>query len=167
MYRLKLSADGRSVVGDTISYFNGLGRFRDIAISADGKKIYVSTDTIGVVQGPPGVAVIPPNKGCILEFSYATTSVGANILEQAVQVYPNPASQSLRLDLSALPAGPVWIKAYGPLGTQVIDQQWDEVPGPMNVDISGWPDGRYFLMIQGTGAAPAYQVVKKVVVQRN
>ena len=167
VFRLKLSADGQSVVGDTISYFNGLGRFRDLAISPDGKKIYAAMDTMGPLQGPPGVALTPPIRGCILEFAYTTSAVGADPLESAVQVYPNPASQTLRLDLTALPAGPVSIRAYNPLGVLTIDQQWDALPTQaLNVDISGWPEGRYFMHIQGTGDAPAYRVVKKITIQR-
>ncbi len=167
VYRLSLSADGQSVVGDTVSYFNGLGRFRDLAISPDGQKIYVACDTMGPIQGPPGVALTPPNRGCILEFTYQTSGVSNQFLEQAVQVYPNPASQSLRLDLTALPAGPVWLKAYDPLGAQIVNQHWKQVPGPMNVDITNWPNGRYLITIQGTGEKQDYQVVKKVLVQRN
>ncbi len=167
VFRIALTPDGQGFQGDTIAYFSGLGRFRDLALSPDGKKIYVACDTMGPVQGPPGVAGIPLNRGCILEFTYQTSSVGAELLEQAVQVYPNPASQSLRLDLTALPAGPILLKAYNPLGAQIINQPWKEVPGPMNVDISGWPNGRYFITIQGMDEKNAYQIVKKVVVQRN
>ena len=167
VYRLQLSADGQSIVGDTISYFTGLGRFRDLAISPDGKKIYVATDTIGPIQGPPGTSGVPLNRGCILEFSYATSSVKNGLLEQLVQVYPNPANQTLRLDLTALPAGPVWIKAYSPLGVQIIDQQWDERPNqPLNVDISNWPEGQYFISIQLMQETPSYWITKKIRVQR-
>ena len=168
VFRLQLSADGQSVVGDTIAYFHGLGRFRDLAISSDGKKIYVALDTMGALQGPPGVALTPPIRGCILEFAYATSTVGADPLEQAVQVYPNPANQTLRLDLTALPAGPVWIKTYNPLGVQIIDQQWDTLPTKaLDMDIAGWPEGHYFMSIQSMGEGPAYRVVKKISVQRH
>lgn len=167
VYRIQLSADGRSMIGDTISYFNGLGRFRDVAFSADGKKIYVAADTMGQLQGAPGEAVIPPNRGCILEFTYATSGVSTDLPESVVQAYPNPVNQTLRLDLTALPAGPVWVKAYSAVGLQVIDQQWDELPNrPLDVDISNWPTGQYFMSIQSMGDAPAYRVVKKISVQR-
>ena len=167
VYRIQLAADGQSVVGDTIPYFTGLGRFRDVAIAADGKSIYVAADTMGQLQGPPGVAITPPNRGCILEFTYATSSVNSNPWEQAVQVYPNPANQTLRLDLTALPAGPVLVRAYNPLGVQIIDQQWEEVPKQaLNVDISGWPQGRYFVSIQSMDKELSYRVVKNITVQR-
>lgn len=167
VFRLQLAEDGQSVVGDTISYFAGLGRFRDVAISADGKKIYVAADTIGPVQSTPGIAGVPLNRGCILEFAYGTSAVGADPLEQIVQVYPNPANQTLRLDLTALPAGPVWIRAYNSLGVQVIDQQWDVLPRQaLNMDISGWSEGHYFMSIQSMSKVPAYRIGKTIAVQR-
>ena len=84
-----------------------------------------------------------------------------------MQVYPNPANQTLRLDLTALPAGPLRIKTYSALGLQIIDQQWDTLPTqPLNVDISNWPEGRYFMSIQSTDKEQPYQIVKKITVQR-
>lgn len=102
VYRLKLSADGNSVVGDTMALFNGMGRFRDLAISADGTKIYASTDSTGAIKGAPGASVTPPNKGCILEFSFVSTSV-PGITQGALKlVSPNPARSDFKV---ALPAG--------------------------------------------------------------
>ncbi len=99
VYRLKLSGDGQSVVGDTIPYFRGQGRFRDIAISADGTKIYVSADSGGAIKGAPGSSVQPINKGCILEFSFAPTSVGSVADAKAIALYPNPTTGSFTLQL--------------------------------------------------------------------
>lgn len=39
VFRLQLSPDGQDFERDTIAYFTGLGRFRDLAISPEGKKI--------------------------------------------------------------------------------------------------------------------------------
>lgn len=99
VYRLKLSDTHKTVVGDTISYFQGLGRFRDIAISDDGTKIYVSTDSIGAIKGRPGESVDPPNKGCILEFSYIKTSLVETNLIESIHITPNPASNYFELTL--------------------------------------------------------------------
>jgi glucose/arabinose dehydrogenase len=69
--RYKLSNDGQSIISDTINYFKGLGRYRDVAVSADGLKIYVACDSIGNTSGPTGnVLTTPPNPGSILEFTY-------------------------------------------------------------------------------------------------
>jgi PQQ-dependent dehydrogenase (s-GDH family) len=72
VYRLQLDAAGTAVVGDTIPLFADMGRFRDVCISPDGTKIYVSCDSEGQTSGPTaGTTIDPPNKGCILEFTYA------------------------------------------------------------------------------------------------
>jgi PQQ-dependent dehydrogenase (s-GDH family) len=71
LYRLKLSANGQTVTSDTIGYFRGQGRMRDVAISPDGTKIYVACDFYGQTSGPTaGTALTPNNRGCILEFTY-------------------------------------------------------------------------------------------------
>jgi PQQ-dependent dehydrogenase (s-GDH family) len=104
--RLKLSNDGLSIISDTIHYFRGKGRFRDVVVSPDGLKIYIACDSSGSTSGPTGgVTGIPPNPGSILEFTYQSPA-GARAVNQLVmktmgleemktgelEVYPNPAS---------------------------------------------------------------------------
>ena len=98
MIRFKLSVDGSSVVSDTIMYFLGKGRFRDICISPDGKKIYISTDNSGSTSGPTGgVTNTPANPGAILEFTYTgpagpvTRALPQSEALSKINVYPNPA----------------------------------------------------------------------------
>lgn len=144
VYRLKLSADGQSVTGDTISYFRGLGRFRDIAISADGTKIYVSADSMGTIKGAPGTAVQPLNKGCILEFSFATTSVGNAPDAKGISLYPNPANASCTLQL---PEGvkAADVRMYDMLGAVVYSGRVTGNKGVINLE--GWPAGIYTVSI--------------------
>jgi len=69
IYRLKLNSKGDAVVGSPIELFPSINRYRDIAISPDGRRIYVSADVQGRVTVSPGV--ISPdlaNPGAILEF---------------------------------------------------------------------------------------------------
>ncbi|HET9825708.1 MAG TPA: T9SS type A sorting domain-containing protein, partial [Chitinophagaceae bacterium] len=107
MIRFKLSDDGLTVISDTIMYFRGKGRFRDICISLDGKKIYLSTDNSGSTSGPTGgVTNTPANPGSILEFAYTgspgpVTRIGSGIVEQnrtAIIIYPNPANDLLTIN---------------------------------------------------------------------
>jgi PQQ-dependent dehydrogenase (s-GDH family) len=104
--RFKLSSDGQYIISDTINYFRGKGRFRDVVVSPDGLKIYVACDSSGSTSGPTGgVTSTPANPGSILEFTYqpsGSTStmnqwIAESKLEEAVadkriDVYPNPAS---------------------------------------------------------------------------
>lgn len=75
LLRYKLSNDGQSIISDTIHYFQGKGRFRDVVVSPDGLKIYLACDASGSTSGPTGgVTTNPPNPGSILEFTYAPAS---------------------------------------------------------------------------------------------
>jgi PQQ-dependent dehydrogenase (s-GDH family) len=105
--RLKLSSDGQSIISDTIHYFRGKGRFRDVVVSPDGLKIYVACDSSGSTSGPTGgVTSTPANPGSILEFTYqppagatnfselfaAATTITEDKINKTIDVYPNPAT---------------------------------------------------------------------------
>jgi PQQ-dependent dehydrogenase (s-GDH family) len=105
--RLKLSSDGQSIISDTIHYFRGKGRFRDVVVSPDGLKIYVACDSSGSTSGPTGgVTSSPANPGSILEFTYQPSTGATSFSElfaaaattaeeknnKTIDVYPNPAT---------------------------------------------------------------------------
>jgi len=58
VFRLKLSADGNSIVSEAPELWRTKNRYRDLAIHPDGKTFYVATDNDG------------ENPGAILEFQY-------------------------------------------------------------------------------------------------
>jgi PQQ-dependent dehydrogenase (s-GDH family) len=101
--RYKLSTDGLRVVSDTIHYFLGLGRFRDVIVSPDGLKLYVACDSSGSTSGPTGnVTTTPANPGSILEFTYSPppqmarqpgSAEGPLNNKSLLRVYPNPANR--------------------------------------------------------------------------
>ncbi|MGY6217193.1 PQQ-dependent sugar dehydrogenase [Methylolobus aquaticus] len=72
LYRFKLNATNDGIVGDGIPYFVDVNRYRDVAISRTGDRLYLLTDTIGATSGPTGggssSALNDP--GSILEFTY-------------------------------------------------------------------------------------------------
>jgi len=71
VYRLKLSADRRTVSGDPVEYFKTTNRYRDIALSPDGRRIFLSADDHGSTQDDAGNrSTNLANPGAILEFSY-------------------------------------------------------------------------------------------------
>ena len=71
LLRLRLNAAGTRIEGDTLTYFNAPVRYRDVALSPDGTRLYLATDSASVSSGPSkedpkGTSC----KGCILEFTY-------------------------------------------------------------------------------------------------
>ena len=71
LYRVPLSADGLKVAGPIERYFQTDNRYRDLAISPDGKTIYVATDPGGLHEAVGGgVSDQVANSGAILVFTY-------------------------------------------------------------------------------------------------
>ncbi len=75
LIRLKLNEGGTGITGDTVCYFKAEVRYRDIAISPDGRTIYAITDSASVTSGtsaedPKKVSY----KGCLLAFHYEGTN---------------------------------------------------------------------------------------------
>jgi PQQ-dependent dehydrogenase (s-GDH family) len=73
VYRVKLSADGRSAVGENEELFRSVNRYRDIVIGNDQRTFYVVTDNNGLgrttdLNGAPARTFANP--GSILEFRY-------------------------------------------------------------------------------------------------
>ena len=73
VYRMKLSENGRTVVGDNEELFRTQNRYRDIAITPDGRTFYFASDPegLGKVMDLGGNSVTTyANPGTILEFKY-------------------------------------------------------------------------------------------------
>jgi cytochrome c5 len=71
LYVAALSADGKSVKSPMSRYFQSEDRFRDTAVSADRRTIYVATDSSGLVEALNGGATSRmANPGAILAFTY-------------------------------------------------------------------------------------------------
>jgi PQQ-dependent dehydrogenase (s-GDH family) len=71
IYRMALSADGRSVVGGPMPYFKTTNRYRDLAVAPDQRTFYIITDNDGRTTDDKGAPVrTVANPGAILEFKY-------------------------------------------------------------------------------------------------
>lgn len=71
VYRLKLANDNRTVAGEPVDYFKTTNRYRDLALSPDGRRIFISTDDHGVTQDSAGQRTNTlANPGAILEYTY-------------------------------------------------------------------------------------------------
>jgi hypothetical protein len=73
VYRVKLSADGRSAVGENEELLRTANRYRDVAIGKDPRTFYLATDPAGLgrTTDPNGAPTQTyANPGAILEFTY-------------------------------------------------------------------------------------------------
>ena len=69
--RLKLSASGESVEGETTELFKTTNRYRDLAIAPDNRTFYVITDSSGATSGPTSHSTQElEHPGAVLEFTY-------------------------------------------------------------------------------------------------
>jgi PQQ-dependent dehydrogenase (s-GDH family) len=72
VYRVKLGSDGRTVEGSPLEYFRTANRYRDVIVSPDGRRIYVSTDSFGTTAGVDGARTNQlGHPGAVLEFTYS------------------------------------------------------------------------------------------------
>ncbi|MEZ4726385.1 MAG: PQQ-dependent sugar dehydrogenase [Caldilineaceae bacterium] len=70
VYRLALDAEGNSISGEAEPYFATTNRYRDLAISPDGRTFYVITDNDNNTQDPSGLPTNAlENPGSILVFT--------------------------------------------------------------------------------------------------
>jgi len=73
VYRVKLSEDGRTAVGENEELFRTANRYRDIAVGRDHRTFYLVTDNngLGRTTDPSGKNVTQfANPGSVLEFTY-------------------------------------------------------------------------------------------------
>jgi PQQ-dependent dehydrogenase (s-GDH family) len=71
LYVLPLSANGQAAAGQFTRYFQSENRFRDTAVSPDGRTIYIATDPDGQAEASNGATTrTMQDKGAILAFTY-------------------------------------------------------------------------------------------------
>ncbi|MGH9627749.1 MAG: c-type cytochrome [Bryobacteraceae bacterium] len=70
LYVLPLRSDGKAAAGPFSRYFRSENRFRDTAVSLNGKTIYIATDPGGLAKGNAGPTVKMQHPGAILAFTY-------------------------------------------------------------------------------------------------
>jgi PQQ-dependent dehydrogenase (s-GDH family) len=71
VYRFKLGPEGRTVDGQPVEYFKADDRYRDLAISPDGRRIFLATDSFGATADAKGQRTDKlAHPGAIVEFTY-------------------------------------------------------------------------------------------------
>lgn len=128
VYRYKLDPTGTTIVSDSIPYFSSADRYRDIAMSPDGK-IYIITDSIGSTSGPSATTPTTlTHRGAILVYKYTGTVLSIPDPQKpspagpAVQIalYPNPASSIINITLGKIRHQPVRYRMYDLTGRVVL-----------------------------------------------
>lgn len=130
LYRVKLNAAQDNIVGDTIPYFFGNDRYRDVAMNPAGTKIYLITDSIGTTSGPSGTGTSSlTHRGAILEYSFTGSglplteadSIALNAKKYKVDVWPNPATERINVKFEKGVHKPVQYQLYDVAGKLVMD----------------------------------------------
>ncbi|QEC40869.1 PQQ-dependent sugar dehydrogenase [Pseudobacter ginsenosidimutans] len=124
VYRYKLDPSGTTIISDSIPYFSSANRYRDIAMSPDGK-IYIVTDSIGSTSGPsasnPSALT---HRGAILVYRYTGSVLSLPDPSQpnkpeakpVISVYPNPATAVVNIALGRIRHLPVTYQLYDMMG---------------------------------------------------
>jgi aldose sugar dehydrogenase len=131
VYRYKLNLALNTVITDSIPYFTSSNRYRDIALSPDGKKIYLITDSIGSTSGPSGSGTSSlTNRGAIIEYTFTGTDLLTKEQEDAapytmkkyhVSIYPNPATQYITVQFEKGVHKPVRYRLLDASGKLVLE----------------------------------------------
>jgi PQQ-dependent dehydrogenase (s-GDH family) len=83
LYVIALTPDGQRVRGPFQRYFQSDNRYRDTAISPDGRTIYIATDSGGLAEAMAGGTTrTMTNRGSILAFTYVGEGTGAAVEPQ-------------------------------------------------------------------------------------
>jgi glucose/arabinose dehydrogenase len=93
--RTKLNASGDAIVptagGDTVTYFRSVNRFRDMAVSPDGKDIFAVIDSSSVTSGPTtDNPVISACRGCLQKYTFLgyNDNSGASEISTTIPLAP-------------------------------------------------------------------------------
>ena len=99
LYVVPLKSNGKGKSGYLFRYFQSENRFRDTAVSPDGKTLYIATDPGGLAESASGGTTRTMlDKGSILAFAY--TGEGTGKAEEPIVTKAEPSAQP-----AATPAG--------------------------------------------------------------
>jgi mono/diheme cytochrome c family protein len=80
LYVVPLQADGKRASGFISRYFQSEDRYRDTAVSPDGKTIFIATDPSGLAESDTGgTTTAMRNQGAILAFTYTGEGTGVAV----------------------------------------------------------------------------------------
>ena len=101
LYVVPLKSNGKAGAGYISRYFQSENRFRDTAVSPDGKTIYIATDSGGLVEAlAGGVTRRMQNSGAILAFTYTGEGTGLERDEPRTVTEARPSSGEARTPIA-------------------------------------------------------------------
>jgi PQQ-dependent dehydrogenase (s-GDH family) len=163
VFRIRLNSTGNGLLHyasgvDTTTYFRGEGRFRDLAISPDGLRIYVACDNSGQTSGPTGSfnggGAVPPNAGAILEFAYIGPVLALKeeqpivhpvAPDLSIKVFPNPTTQNLTISINTRVQKPVMIRIFDATG--ILMQELKSTKSETVISTAALKRGSYYIFL--------------------
>jgi PQQ-dependent dehydrogenase (s-GDH family) len=151
--RYKLSADGLTIPGSEIEYWNTNNRFRDIAINPNGAEFYVITDNSGATSGPSsGFTTTLDNPGTIMKFTYqgillpiTDNTIKPKKVHDLVRIYPNPANDLITIQGKKELRKPLRLQVYNLAGILMKEEM--SFKNEFQVNIAGLTPGVYMLKL--------------------
>lgn len=163
--RYKLSADGLTIPGSEIEYWNTTNRFRDIAVNPAGNEFYVITDNSGATSGPSsGFTTTLDNPGTILKFTYQGILLALDESQprpqqvtDMVSIFPNPTSGLITIKGKREFRKPVKIQLYNLAGVLLKEQT--SFRNEFRADLTQFLPGVYIMKLYN-GNGQEVQIVK-------
>ena len=153
VFRYKLSADGLTIPGSEIEYWNTINRFRDIAVNPSGTEFYIITDNSGATSGPSsGYTTTLDNPGTIMKYTYTgillpvtDNRVKPQKVKDLVKVFPNPATNLLTIQGKKEFRKPLRVQFYNIAGTMLKEEL--SFRNEFRVNIADLPPGVYMVKL--------------------
>ena len=148
VYQLRLDESGTEVVGDTAQLFYTRNRYRDIAVSPDGKSVFIITDQGGRTSDLSGLNDERDlqNPGAILKFTLQeSTPIEELIAVSPIRVWPNPVSDVMHIEVDRSIVSTVDVDLLNAAG-QVVKRRVQIGHGVAKIAVD-LPAGIYFLLL--------------------
>lgn len=152
LYRVKLNNTLDGVATDTIPYFTSTNRYRDVAMSPDGLKIYIITDSIGSTSGPSGGGTSTlANRGSILVYQYSGALLAVKDEKNpapskySFNVYPNPAKSHFSIEVERGAHKPLTWIMFDATGKMVVSGTFAQ--NRITVPTSSYRRGLYIVRV--------------------
>lgn len=120
----------------------------------------VEDDEVVVNLNPPGVPLVANGEAAISYVKFQTTKEESS--QKAVRLFPNPATDLLKMDLSAFVGRSLALQIFDNQGRSFYQEKLEGATETLHtIDVSKWQAGTFVVWIQVVGEAP---IVRKVVV---